>query len=621
MGRKKIEIRPLVDERNRNVTFLKRKAGLMKKAWELSVLCAADVSIVIFSAAGKAYEFSSRELESELDRYYDYEGMIERRRAPEFAAMALAGEDDDDDDDDAGPSRRDSVSKGKNNGSSSAAGAANGGTAPQPRSLKGKETFKAKTVRHGHESSSRRKGKKKRSKSRSASEKRSFIDSILSGESSEDSDSDDREEDTRRRRKDDYQQQQHERDRDRRREKERDRKARRGSDVDRTRDRAVERAYGTSDKMIAGLQYALNMHSAPSATTSSSDPRYASQYASQSRDTYARDPQVNPADVYSNSNHAASLSVPVNVPQLPRLPSDGAPYRLPHSIGHAGPSSQAGLSAGLTYSPGLPPSSAQFMQTHPHGHLSSQDGLHHSLGGSAGFASVAGPVPPTAPPGFQWDRDMIARYAEFQLQQNHQRQQRILLEKQRQQLAYLGVPLDDRSLLDEIFGGMSSSGGAGGGGGGSGSGNAGRAEYIPLDDSQNLGGAGASTSGEFIWPLAGSSNSGNRTSTMDTPLDEGLTGPGGSYDFPSAAQSQSQAQSYSQGHGQGSLNGSQQGGQGHGDWSFEVFDQSDGGGSREGMSMAMSLPSPVSASNGEVRRKGRGRDYEDEGIPKRMRVQ
>jgi hypothetical protein len=43
----------------------------MKKAWELSVLCAADVSIVIFSAAGKPYEFSSKDLDEEIDRYLD----------------------------------------------------------------------------------------------------------------------------------------------------------------------------------------------------------------------------------------------------------------------------------------------------------------------------------------------------------------------------------------------------------------------------------------------------------------------------------------------------------------------------------------------------------------------
>jgi MADS-box transcription factor len=43
----------------------------MKKAWELSVLCGADVSILIFSAAGKPYEFSSADLDGEMDRYND----------------------------------------------------------------------------------------------------------------------------------------------------------------------------------------------------------------------------------------------------------------------------------------------------------------------------------------------------------------------------------------------------------------------------------------------------------------------------------------------------------------------------------------------------------------------
>lgn len=51
----------------------------MKKAWELSVLCAADVSIVIFAHNGKPYEFSSRELDSELDRYLE---VCPRQQAP-----------------------------------------------------------------------------------------------------------------------------------------------------------------------------------------------------------------------------------------------------------------------------------------------------------------------------------------------------------------------------------------------------------------------------------------------------------------------------------------------------------------------------------------------------------
>lgn len=57
-----------------------RKAGLMKKAWELSVLCAADVSILIFSNSGKPYEFSSRELDGELDRYLEVSHPRRHRR-------------------------------------------------------------------------------------------------------------------------------------------------------------------------------------------------------------------------------------------------------------------------------------------------------------------------------------------------------------------------------------------------------------------------------------------------------------------------------------------------------------------------------------------------------------
>ncbi|KAK4689114.1 hypothetical protein P7C73_g1002, partial [Tremellales sp. Uapishka_1] len=52
----------------------------------------------------------------------------------------------------------------------------------------------------------------------------------------------------------------------------------------------------------------------------------------------------------------------------------------------------------------------------------------------------------------KWDPEMLARYAEFQLQQSHQKQQRALLQKQREQLAELGIPVEETSLLDELFG-------------------------------------------------------------------------------------------------------------------------------------------------------------------------
>lgn len=59
MGRRKIEIQPLADDRNRTVTFLKRKAGLFKKAHELAVLCQVDLAVIILGNNNRLYEFSS----------------------------------------------------------------------------------------------------------------------------------------------------------------------------------------------------------------------------------------------------------------------------------------------------------------------------------------------------------------------------------------------------------------------------------------------------------------------------------------------------------------------------------------------------------------------------------
>ncbi|RMZ86973.1 hypothetical protein DV736_g5798, partial [Chaetothyriales sp. CBS 134916] len=69
MGRRKIEIRAIKDDRNRSVTFLKRKGGLFKKAHELSVLCSVDVAVIIFGHNKKLYEFSSGDINETLRRY------------------------------------------------------------------------------------------------------------------------------------------------------------------------------------------------------------------------------------------------------------------------------------------------------------------------------------------------------------------------------------------------------------------------------------------------------------------------------------------------------------------------------------------------------------------------
>lgn len=44
---------------NRQVTFSKRRGGLLKKAHELAVLCDAHVGVIVFSARGKLFEYCS----------------------------------------------------------------------------------------------------------------------------------------------------------------------------------------------------------------------------------------------------------------------------------------------------------------------------------------------------------------------------------------------------------------------------------------------------------------------------------------------------------------------------------------------------------------------------------
>nr|AMO12839.1 PISTILLATA-like MADS-box protein [Elegia elephantina] len=76
MGRGKIEIKRIENSTNRQVTFSKRRNGIIKKAKEISVLCNAEVSVVIFSSAGKLYEFCSPRttLPKMLEKYQNNSG-------------------------------------------------------------------------------------------------------------------------------------------------------------------------------------------------------------------------------------------------------------------------------------------------------------------------------------------------------------------------------------------------------------------------------------------------------------------------------------------------------------------------------------------------------------------
>ncbi|XP_013593894.1 PREDICTED: MADS-box protein AGL24-like isoform X1 [Brassica oleracea var. oleracea] len=69
MAREKRRIKKIDNITARQVTFSKRRRGIFKKAGELSVLCDADVALIIFSATGKLFEFSSSRMRDILGRY------------------------------------------------------------------------------------------------------------------------------------------------------------------------------------------------------------------------------------------------------------------------------------------------------------------------------------------------------------------------------------------------------------------------------------------------------------------------------------------------------------------------------------------------------------------------
>ncbi|XP_024007571.1 MADS-box protein AGL42 isoform X2 [Eutrema salsugineum] len=69
MVRGKIEMKKIENATSRQVTFSKRRNGLLKKAYELSVLCDAQVSLIIFSQKGRLYEFSNSDMQTTIERY------------------------------------------------------------------------------------------------------------------------------------------------------------------------------------------------------------------------------------------------------------------------------------------------------------------------------------------------------------------------------------------------------------------------------------------------------------------------------------------------------------------------------------------------------------------------
>ncbi|CAA0412119.1 Protein MADS AFFECTING FLOWERING 5 [Arabidopsis thaliana] len=59
MGRRRVEIKRIENKSSRQVTFCKRRNGLMEKARQLSILCGSSVALFIVSSTGKLYNSSS----------------------------------------------------------------------------------------------------------------------------------------------------------------------------------------------------------------------------------------------------------------------------------------------------------------------------------------------------------------------------------------------------------------------------------------------------------------------------------------------------------------------------------------------------------------------------------
>lgn len=68
-GRQKIDMVKIENETNLQVTFSKRRAGVFKKASELSTLCGAESAIVVFSPGDKAHSFGNPSVETITDRF------------------------------------------------------------------------------------------------------------------------------------------------------------------------------------------------------------------------------------------------------------------------------------------------------------------------------------------------------------------------------------------------------------------------------------------------------------------------------------------------------------------------------------------------------------------------
>ncbi|KAG2666230.1 hypothetical protein I3760_15G047100 [Carya illinoinensis] len=99
MGRVKLQIKRIENTANRQVTFSKRRNGLIKKAYELSVLCDIDVALIMFSPSGRLSHFAgNKSIEEILARYFNLpeheRGRLQNLEFPQRALLKLKSEAD-----------------------------------------------------------------------------------------------------------------------------------------------------------------------------------------------------------------------------------------------------------------------------------------------------------------------------------------------------------------------------------------------------------------------------------------------------------------------------------------------------------------------------------------------
>lgn len=73
------------------VTFTKRKFGLMKKAYELSVLCDCEIALIIFNSTNRLFQYASTDMDKVLLKYTEYSEPHESRTNSDILEVALGG--------------------------------------------------------------------------------------------------------------------------------------------------------------------------------------------------------------------------------------------------------------------------------------------------------------------------------------------------------------------------------------------------------------------------------------------------------------------------------------------------------------------------------------------------